>query len=182
MKKRSFLLVFLVIIAASCYSQLTTVSGTVTYKNLFSTPMNNCTVELLQGAVVFYSAITDSTGNYQINLVAPGNYTIKVTTQKPAGGMAAADGLSILRHFVGMPPLLTGLNLLAGDCSNDGYYNAVDALLVSRRFVAQIPTFPAGDWIFEQFTVVVNGNPVIQNLKCLCFGDTNGSYIPSSLP
>lgn len=182
MKKRSVLLVVLVIIAASCYSQLTTVSGTVTYKNTPSTPMNNCTVELLEGTVVYYSAITDINGNYHINLVAPGNYTIKVTTQKPVGGMAAADGLAILRHYVGIPPLLTGLNLLAADCSNDGYYNAVDALFISRRFVGQIPTFPAGDWIFEQFTVVVNGNPVIQNVKCLCFGDTNGSYVPSSNP
>lgn len=180
--KKSILFILFVIMATAAYSQLTTVSGSVSYKNAFSTPMSNSTVELLQGGVVIYSAITDSTGNYQINLVAPGNYTIKVTTQKPAGGMAASDGLSILRHFVGMPPLLTGLNLLAADCNHDGYYNAIDGLFISRRFVGQISTFPAGDWIFEQFTISVNGSPLVQHIKALCFGDTNGSYIPPTNP
>jgi hypothetical protein len=181
------------------YGTCSDVSGNVNYLHfqtsppyaLQPVPMNNSTVSLYQGSTLAYSTITDNTGHYLFSTIANGTYNIKFATQKVHGGLNASDALAILRHFVQLPPMLTGLKITAADVNGNGIPNSADALAVSRRFVGQIPNFlppnvsvPGGpDWYYETFSVVVDGTAnKTQNLFALCAGDVNGSYIPPSTP
>jgi hypothetical protein len=83
---------------------------------------------------------------------------------------------------------LTGLRLIAGETSGAGAIPAeLDELLIIRRFLKVIPNFmPPSvhpgrpDWVYEVFNITIassNGN-VSKQIKMLCTGDCNGSYIP----
>ncbi len=179
--KKIFLLVLLTVGFSIQYLHAQyTISGVVSYNNTSSTPLKGCIIYLLQGGDTVNQFTTVSTGQYVLIDVSPGTYTLGVKCTKAYGGTGASDALAILRHFVLMPPLLEGLKLIAADVDNSGYINSADALYCSRRFVGQIISYPSGDWVFEVPTVVVTNSDVIQNFKGLCFGDVNGSYIPSN--
>ena len=68
----------------------------------------------------------------------------------------------------------------AADVNEDGKINPLDALLINRRFVGIVKSFKAGDWIYENDTVKVNGGNITCNLVADCVGDVNGSYIPGA--
>jgi hypothetical protein len=56
----------------------------------------------------------------------------------------------------------------------------LDALYVKLRTVGSINSYPAGDWAFENPTVALPvAGPV--DFAGLCYGDVNGSYIPTGL-
>ena len=59
-----------------------------------------------------------------------------------------------------------------------GIVSYLDALVTQRRFVGLISGFASGNWVFDSPSVIINGtSPVVQNVKALCYGDVNGSYI-----
>jgi hypothetical protein len=146
--------------------------------------------------------ITDAAGHYEFNNLDLGTYTMEFSTLKAFGGINASDALGILRHFVQIPPLLSGLNFICADVNGSGGIpNSTDALTVSRRFVNQIPAYtppytpsPGGkDWYFAKTNVVVPPIPATTvnvtgtanqtiDIQALCGGDVNGSNVPSPLP
>jgi hypothetical protein len=71
-------------------------------------------------------------------------------------------------------------NLLktAADVSGDTKINPVDALYLNRRYIGLITKYKVSDWLFDNLTVKVNGSDVIHNIKAVCAGDVNGSYVP----
>ncbi|MCX6272721.1 MAG: dockerin type I domain-containing protein [Bacteroidetes bacterium] len=158
-----------------------TVSGVVSYKNAGSTLIRDSTTVLLvpvnpSGWVRIDTV--DSNGNYSFTNVLPGLYYLMVTTEKVWGGGNSTDALLVLKHFVGMQPL-TGLKLAAADANSDGIVNSVDALMIVERFIWAISVFPGSDWVSEQPLVIIPATtfaPV--DIKVLCRGDVNGSYIP----
>ncbi|MHC1705933.1 MAG: kelch repeat-containing protein [Bacteroidales bacterium] len=155
-----------------------TVSGTLTYDNSASTPLNACTVELLSGSDVVQSAVTTNGGQFFFTNVLPGSFSIRVSSNNTWGGGNAVDALQIMRHFVGSTTL-TGLRLSAADVDNSASINAVDALAVMRRFVGMISTFNAGNWVFEIPAINVNaGDTITVNIKGICYGDVDGSFNP----
>lgn len=160
--------------------QLNTLTGMLTYFNSFSTPMNNVKVFLLDPAGTrLDSVITSQTGSYAFQDIPDGTYSLEFQCTKTPGGYAATDGLSVMKHFVGMN-FLTGLNLAAGDVDGSGYLNAADALDISKRFVGMIVAFPAGDWVFENPVISLTGcGSTTLNIKALCYGDVNGSFTPT---
>ena len=58
------------------------------------------------------------------------------------------------------------------------YINSIDALYIAKRFTFIINTFPSGVWLFTKDTISVAAFPFTHNLKGMCFGDVNGSYVP----
>ncbi|MCX6271101.1 MAG: T9SS type A sorting domain-containing protein [Bacteroidetes bacterium] len=152
--------------------------GKLTYNNNASTPLNNCLVRLMQGNTVVQQTTTASNGDYLINNLQNGTYTINATTTKPWGGVNATDALLIMKHFAAIS-LLTGIRLVAADVDASGYINAVDALQDMKRFVGLQTSFNLGNWVFEHHTVVVDGSgDLIDNFKGICVGDVDGSYNP----
>lgn len=161
------------------YSQDNSLSGYVMYKNSSNTPMHDSTfVFLKQNNVVFATDTVDSTGYYEFNDIPAGTYVVSAGCIKKWGGGNATDALLILRHFVGMQPQLSGLNLVVGDVNQSGGVPAsVDALAVSRRFIGMISSFaPAPDWYSTKHTkTIAEGDTLTQNIMMLCAGDVNGS-------
>ncbi len=158
----------------------TTINGNVNYLNSSLTAMTNTTVFLKdqQGNIVTQT-ITDSNGHYEFSNVTPGTYTITASCTKPWGGGNAVDALLIMKHFVNMQ-VLTGLNLTAADVDGSGFVNSVDALTTMKRFVNMQTYFVTGNWAFQTFVVVAaEATTTTQNIKALCYGDTDSSFTPA---
>ena len=156
------------------------VSGTATYarNNSQIWPMKNITILLSQDSSTLYQTNTDSTGYYSFTNIPDGSYTLTATTTRPWGYASSSDELAIMKHFIGIAPL-TGIALIIANVNNDQAVNSIDALLVARRFVCQIISFPSADWYFEKFTVILNGDTITQNIKGACYGDANLSGSPN---
>ncbi|MCX6271600.1 MAG: carboxypeptidase regulatory-like domain-containing protein [Bacteroidetes bacterium] len=170
------MLLFLIPVFISCVPVLlfaqSTLEGTVTYNGNPSKPLANVTITLQPGSL---TTTTDATGFYQFTGLGPGSYTSTGTSSSPFSASNSIDALFILKHFVGIAPLY-GLALLAGDVNGTGGTpNSVDALLVLKRWTGQITSFPAGDWRFQQFTLIIDGTSTYtQNINGLCMGDVSG--------
>jgi hypothetical protein len=74
---------------------------------------------------------------------------------------------------------LNTLQHKAGDVDMNDNINAVDALLIAKRFVGLIGSFSIPDWSFENPVVSLTGSVNLNvMIKGLCSGDVNCSYIP----
>ena len=181
MKKIAIALLLTAVLVSSNLKAQYTVSGVLSYFNYYATPLKNCMVYLTNGNDTVGMYNSGTTGQFIFTNVSPGTYHLKVKCNIMFGGSGGAtDALLILRHFVGLPPLLTGLKLAAADVDASGYAGVADGLMIERRFVGLATSFPSGNWIFEDPAIqVINAN-ITQNIKGLCYGDVNGSYIPPS--
>ncbi|MCD4678854.1 MAG: T9SS type A sorting domain-containing protein, partial [Bacteroidales bacterium] len=154
------------------------ISGTVLYDNAGTTIMNNVTVNLVDnGGTTVESTVTDATGYYAFGPHPNGTYTVEAESVKPWGGVNSTDALIVMEHFIGSLTL-SGIKLIASDVNASGFTNAGDALRIAQRFAYVITSFVAGDWAFEENTIVLNEADVTNDFLALCFGDVNGSYTP----
>ncbi len=153
------------------------VSGQLVYDNVDQTPLPESPVYLIVENTIIQQTNTDSQGNFTLTSLPPGDYILTAGTSAGFGGVNSVDALLIMKHFVGLETL-TGLRLQAANLNQDGSVNSIDALMAMKRFVGMITSFPAGDWIFEGYTIAVQNTTIVQNLKGICSGDVNGSYIP----
>jgi len=158
--------------------QTVSLSGTVRYNNVSGPVLPNFKIRLLQNLTVIDSVLSDIQGNYSFSGLLPGVYRIDATTSLPGGGFNSTDALAVLKHFVSMS-ILSGLRLKAADVDNSTQVNSIDALLVQKRFVSLINSFPAGDWLFD---LPVSLNIGTQNVNLpvfgICTGDVNASWTP----
>ena len=161
-----------------------TITGHATYSNSFSTPLNGVTVDLMQGATLVASTVTTfgpvgERGYYEFVDVVAGTYNVVVgNVTVPWGGNNATDALIVQLNVVGSWPL-TGLFAIAADVNASSTITALDALYIKQRVVGLITSYPAGDWTGDNITLVLAANTV-QDLKALCIGDVNGSYVPAT--
>ena len=156
-----------------------TIQGNLTYNNTNSTPLSNCLINLI-GNNTTRTVNTNSAGHFEFNQVENGNYYLIPSCTKPWGGVNSIDALLILKHFVYIITL-SDFRKKAADVDGTGFLNSSDALIVTRRFVQLINSFVVGDWLTERDTLIVNGTSTItSNLKAICFGDVDGSYIPAA--
>lgn len=154
------------------------ISGVLQYDNNALTPIVNSQVRLLgTGGLVLASATTNSAGQYTLTNIAPGSYTLTAQSNRPWGGVSASDALQISRHFSNLFNL-NGLRLGAADVNATNSINTGDALLATRRYSGNISSFTAGDWRFESVPVNISSSSVNLNLKGICYGDVNGSFLP----
>jgi hypothetical protein len=152
--------------------------GTLSYNNSAATPMGNTQVYLkVPAGPVAASDSTDATGNFIFNGLANGTYVTGGSCSHDWGGGNSVDALLILRHFANYDTL-EGLCKRAGDVDLSGYLNTNDALLVVLRFIDSIGGFAAGDWVFDNDTILFSGVNTTHHLQALCYGDVNGSHVP----
>lgn len=155
-------------------------SGKLTYDNLQNTPLSSSVVYLKTPlGITTDSSTTDQNGNYRFCNIPYGSYYLTATTNIQWGGVNAADALRALQHFV-PGPLLTGLRYKAGDVNISSYINASDALAIAKRYTQIMSSFISDDWVFEDRQVTIT-DTITQaiDLKGLCSGDVDGSYIPA---
>ncbi len=169
-------------------SPTTDLQGYVTYDNLPNEGMNGVNITLYNsvGVQVGLPVSTISNaghGYYQFAGVPQDEYTMSVSLGAPWAGIAgvsALDALIVELQTAGvLNPPLTGLRLSAGNVNSISGVNATDALLIKKRIIGEITSFPAGDWVFNNSIIQAFPAPVTTyNFKGLCTGDVNGSYNP----
>jgi|GEM_PF-5150954 len=155
-------------------------SGHLTYKNAFQTPMAFSSVFRKDPAqLITNTTLSDGLGDYFFPLIPVGQNFVSATSDHTPGGFNATDALLVARHITGLQ-YQSGVNLLATDVNASGYISAVDALLILHRTVGNISTFPLGNWVFENnsFTQQAPGSTI--DLLGLAVGDVNGSFNPGA--
>lgn len=165
---------------------LADLQGFVTYKNSVSQGMNGVVISLYNslGNLVGSPTTTLTNGThgfYQFTGIPQDYYTMMVQTTAPWAGTPYVSGLDALLvelHTAGVYPL-NGINLLAANVNGGPTVNATDALLIKKRVIGEISSFPAGDWVFDNGLINAFTSPVsVYNFQGLCTGDVNGSYNP----
>lgn len=154
------------------------IEGNIAYKNTYNTPISNTKLLLKDdlGNTVD-SVLTDANGNYMFSNLMTGQYYINPQCNKPWGGVNSTDALAAMKHFVGLI-YLYGINAIAGDVDKSLYVNSADALMIQKRYINLINSFPAGDWVFENDLLPLQGVSVVNDFYGLCYGDVNGTYVP----
>ncbi len=160
----------------------TVMSGTVKYANLAASPMKNAAMVIKTfGNTTVATTNTNTSGIYAFPSVASGNYKLNITPVSPTPPWQpcnSTDALAILNHFAMIAPL-SGFNLAAADVNSSHTVNGTDAMFVMKRYTYLIPTFPAGDYLYDNDTLIISGSNVTNNIQMLCFGDVNASFTPS---
>jgi len=163
----------------SLLTSATVMGGTVKYSSAGAFPMMNAGLVVKDfGNATINSTTANGSGIYALPSMASGNYKMTVTPTV-WGGVNSTDALAILNHFAQTIPI-SGIKLAAADVNFSHSVNGTDALLVLKRFANQISTFPAGDYLYNYDTVIINGSNVTGNIELLCFGDVNASYTPAT--
>ena len=158
------------------------ISGYLTYANVGNTAMDNCTVALKTNpaGVTVSSVTTDATGYFEFWAVN-GSYKLTASTTKAWGGVTTQDINSMKLHIINAITL-TGIFFTAGDVNLSGTISVQDISLVKTKIVDPTFPLPAGNWVFDNpvFSVMCADSP--NNVRSLCTGDVNGSYVPPSGP
>ena len=178
---KKLLLILLVFAFTNAFTQSQYgISGKITYDNTSNSAIEYSEVILKDKPNHVYAyTYTDTLGIYAFSNIPNGNYTIDIKPNYKWGGVSPVDALSILRYFVKLSTFKDALKKKAADVNGDKNIIPMDALLINRRFVKLINSFTAGEWVWNNNTVAVNGQNIILNIQILCTGDVDGSYIPS---
>jgi hypothetical protein len=161
-------------------------TGYVTYNNPYSTGLDGVCLQLRNvttGTVVGNATTGPNTaggnepGYYTFANVPSGTYRITATYNGTWGGNNATDALIIQLNVIGSFPLYWLRDTVA-DVNGSMTKTALDALYVKLRTIGMINSYPAGNWKFTDTTFVHTLTSQV-NVKGLCVGDVNGSFIPS---
>ena len=154
--------------------------GQLTYANAWSTPLSGFPLSLhpLSGTANGMD-VTNTGGWFYVYDLDPGAYVWGNSSALPVGSINATDALLVMLHFVNTTPL-TGIWQEAGDVDASGGLNANDALMICRFFTDSITALPSGAWLVEKDTFSFGTTTQQRNTLALCYGDVNGSFIPSS--
>jgi hypothetical protein len=158
------------------------ISGTLTYDNNMLTPMPNVMVRLFNSSSqLIASSVTSNTGQFYFSGISNDTFSYGITVPHSWGGVNATDVLGLQRYATGLISL-SPLRIAAADVNANNAVNTSDALIMNRRYANQISSFPAGNFAFVSPNTITSGNPIVQNLRTVCFGDLNGSYNPIFQP
>ena len=155
------------------------ITGKLTYDNTASTPMTFTKVYLMNGLTKVDSVFTDANGDFSI-IAANGTYALNGSSTKAWGGVNTTDALNARKHSIGQITL-TGMKLVAGDVNKSTTVTSTDGLYIRKRGALSetVTQWTADNWLFENPTIVINGDNMIQNFKAICSGDVNGSFTPA---
>jgi hypothetical protein len=168
----------------SILSSLTTshsIMGAITYNNTEATPLSNCTLLLKDSAgTLIAQASTGYNGSYEISAVPPGTYHFEISTNKAWGGLNVLD-IILTRLKIAFLTEFTPLQTKAADVNLSNTINIFDAILMRQKIAFLNPPewiIPA--YVFENPVITVSGSdPVVYvNIKALCAGDVDGSFVP----
>lgn len=167
----------------------TNIEGYISYNNSAAPGMNGVEVALVSSAGnIVGSPFTTIThggqnGYYQFTNVPQDFYTLQVNNPAPwpnVPAISATDALIVELNTAGLfYPTLSGIRFSGANVTGGSSVNATDALLIKKRIIGEISSFPVGDWVFDN--QILNGfsSPVsVYNFQGLSAGDVNGSYSP----
>lgn len=153
------------------------ITGQVSYANTSASTLSNVKVYLNTQTAVLDSSLTNANGIYTFNGVVNGTYTLSCSSVGAWGGVNSTDALYLRQYQIGARTF-DSLQAKAADVNHSNTITSTDALLIRQRTAGIITSFTGGDWVFENPTVAVSGSNATKNIRGLCTGDVNGSYVP----
>ncbi len=151
--------------------------GSIYYDNEDTTAVDSVWVILRNETTAIDSFQTRAPGEYCFSNVQPGQYQIECRSVRTSGGSSSVDAFLILKHFTQFN-FLTGLRLLAASTDAYPWINAIDGLLVHRKFTGAISHYNAPEWIFETKTVIMTNENLNVPIRAICRGDVDASFEP----
>ena len=155
------------------------VEGTMLYDGNPAYTMPGSTVMVKTFAdSLLYQTTTDAVGHFTIDsLGVTGAKKMEfIPNVDVEACITTADALAVMLHYV-HESMLTGSRLAAADVNRSFTVNGTDALLIQKRYVNQIETFPNGDMYYHLYDSVAYPIDTCQVvITALCYGDVNGSY------
>ena len=200
MKKLLFLLtLFITSIIASSYAWANfSISGSVLYRNATNTPMNATQVKLYQGSTLIKDTIANYNGEYIFNNIPVGSYRIEASTSKVRDPKCFnIQDVALIRMFVGKALAFDSLQIKASNANMDmlngkPYVNIQDVNVIRMKNGGMEPSqWLIPDWLFAIETApgifksdmdiqVIDADQTV-NIRALCSGDIDGSYLPPSI-
>ncbi|MBE0663166.1 MAG: carboxypeptidase regulatory-like domain-containing protein [Bacteroidales bacterium] len=169
------------LMAMNLSSQVSTLYGTVSYHNDGIRVIPDVTVLLYnETGNLVATTITNADGYYEFPDLPYGLYTLTGTCDLPAGGVSVVSALKVLKHINGQQ-LLNPIQQLAADVNNDGQITGFDFSNILVSYLVHGNPFPAGEWIFEEVTAIVDGMKSAGSEKGIggtSTGDTGGAFDP----
>ncbi|MEI6684351.1 MAG: T9SS type A sorting domain-containing protein, partial [Bacteroidota bacterium] len=163
------------------------ISGYVSYLNTLATKMNGVAIQLRNSSnVIIGNAITANNpasgqpGYYAFTDLPNDTYSLHGSYSGTWGGNNATDALIVQLNAIMSYPL-AGVRAVAADVNASTTITALDALYIKLRTVGAISSYPAGDWKVTDTIVTLTGTAALPvDLKMLCTGDVNGSFVPGA--
>ncbi len=156
------------------------VNGIVDYRNESNTPLSDATVYLLSiVGDTLQQTQTNASGEYEFNILA-GQYFITATCDKQWGGLNMLD-FQRMRQYFSFQYQMDELQQMAANLDENAMINLFDAQLLRKKLSFQpTPQWIAPDFVFEtKFVEIFDFSDQLNfNIKGLCSGDVDGSYIP----
>jgi hypothetical protein len=154
------------------------ITGTLTYDNTASTPLNATTVYLKSTAgAILETATTDASGNFLLYAV-DGTYILDANCTKAWGGVGLPDVIQ-LRRFIAAQLTPTALQTKAGDVNKSGNLSVQDVIFLRQKIaLLNPPQWTIANYVYDNPQITVSGSGLVQNLKSLCGGDVNNSFVP----
>ena len=158
------------------------ISGTVTYGNASGAPTPRFVSSvLISGAGnVPVSIITNNFGQYSLSGFGVSSYTVTPSkTGSVNGAITSFDAARIAQHAAGVPPLLTGNQLVVADVSGNGTVSSFDSGEVAKYVVGTPPFGSTGNWIFSPVSRTypsITTNIPGQDYEALLMGEVSGNW------
>ena len=178
------------------------ISGYAKYDNNPKTPLNGLKIILTKNSTTTVdSVVTSNDGFYQFSNLTNGNYKLQVISSHPSrqwqtwNGVNNTDYLLVLRHATTGPllPLNPPVVRISGDVKapqTPPVINTADAdaiRMAGKYGWGNPPYFQIPKWVFSGVTLdlpidnfALNCVNVTRDIRGLCAGDVNGSYLPPS--
>lgn len=157
-----------------------TIQGKIEYDNTAGTDLNNVIVICKDNTGKLISKdTTNATGDYSLKST-DGIFNLTVECSKAWGGMSSADVIRIRQHLV-FVITLTPLQFIASDVNESTTVSSQDVIYIRQKLVfLNPPQWTIPNWVFETATVNIGAGAGVttKNIKGLCAGDSNGSYVP----
>lgn len=174
---RIFVLTAFSLLTFMASAQVGNINGVVNYHNNPSLVLPGVTVSLKDaGNNVVQTTTTGIDGTYLFTNVPYGQYTLAGAYNLPAGGVSMADALLIQHYLLNQIPLST-IQLLAADVDDDGSVTQLDINTVVVYNLLHGNPFPS-NWVFDEPTVLLNGNTGGTSMGGSTKGDVNGTFEP----
>jgi trimeric autotransporter adhesin len=142
-------------------------------------PIENVTISGL-GAYP-NNTLSDSDGNYVLEDLGDGSYTIVASKVGEPNGISSADASLVLMYVMGLVDLSPAQQLVA-DVSGDGTISAFDASRIARYVVGLPNSGATGTWRFlpsSYFANSVQGTIPGKDFIGVLMGDVTGNWRPS---
>jgi hypothetical protein len=157
-----------------------TIAGKVEYENTAATDLNSVIVVCKDNSGNLISKdTTNSSGDYSLKSV-DGVFNLTVECSKPWGGVTLGDVIKI-RQVLALIGSFTPLQTIASDVNESSTVTLSDVIYIRQELaLLNPPQWTAPSWVFETATVSIapGAGVTTKNIKGLCSGDANGSYVP----